>query len=111
MRSQLRWALGGSGAAAAGVVAAQHRQGRPTIHLPSGPLGAAAIELPVAEVVAEPVREHFDAALAVAPDDDLVDAAACHRPLVAGPEPQLRPAGLGMPGADPDLPVRARAAS
>ncbi len=107
MRSQLRR---GSDAAAAGVVAAQHLQGSPAIHLPSGPLGAAAIQLPVAEVVPEPVRERLDAALAAAPDDDLVGPAGCHRVLVAGPEPQLRPVGLGMQGADPDLPVRARAA-
>jgi hypothetical protein len=44
------------------------------------------IELGAAEVVPGPVREHLDAALAAAPDNDLVDAAARHRALVAGPE-------------------------
>jgi len=63
-------------------------------------LGAAAVEPGVAEVVPEPVREYLEAALAAPPDGDLVDPAGRHRPPVAGPEPQLRPPCLGVPGAD-----------
>jgi hypothetical protein len=61
----------------------------------------------VAEVVPEPVRVHVDAALAAAPDDDLVDPAGCRRPPVADPEPQLRPVPLDVPGADTQVPVEA----
>ena len=40
-------------------------------------------------------------------DDGLVDAAGGHRAPVAHPEPQLRPVGLGVPGADAEVPVEA----
>src|SRR6202034_2243885 len=72
-------------------------------------LGPAAVEPGVAEVVPEPVREHPDAALAAPPDDDLVDPAGRHRPPVPGPEAQLRPPCLGVPGADAEVPVQAAA--
>src|ERR1700677_2027027 len=68
---------------------------------------AAAIKPDVTEVVPEPVREHLDPALAAAADDDLVEAASGHRAPVVDPEPQLRPIGLGVPGADADVPVEA----
>jgi hypothetical protein len=51
-------------------------------------------------MVPEAVREHVDAALPTAADDDLADPAGSHRASVAYPEPQLRPVGLGVPGAD-----------
>jgi hypothetical protein len=70
-------------------------------------LGTVVVEPGVAEVVPEPVREHLDAALSATPDDDLVDPAGCHRAPVAGPEPQLRPVRLGVPGPDADVPVQA----
>jgi hypothetical protein len=53
------------------------------------------------------VREHINAALAAAPDDDLVDPAGCHGPPVVNAEPQLRPVRLGVPGADAEVPVQA----
>jgi hypothetical protein len=70
-------------------------------------LGTAPVEAGVTEVVPEPVREHVDAALAAAPDDDLVDPASCHWPPVADREPQLRPGRLGVPGADAEVAVEA----
>src|SRR5271166_3789186 len=96
-----------TGAAGAGAVAAEHLRGGPSVELHEVALGAAPVEPGVAEVVPEPVRVHVDAALAAAPDDALVDPAGCHGPPVAGPEPQLRPVCLGVPGADADVPVQA----
>src|SRR5208282_2648406 len=95
------------GAAGAGAVAAEHLRGGPAVELHEVALGAAPVEPGVAEVVPEPVRVHLDAALAAAPDDDLVDPAGCHGPPVAGPEPQLRPVRLGVPGADAEVAVEA----
>ena len=56
----------------------------------------------MAEVMAETMREHLDAARVAAANDDLVHAAGGHRPPVANPEPKLpnRPTqlrGLGRP--------------
>src|SRR5271157_1792791 len=96
-----------TGAAGAGAVAAEHLRGGPSVELHEVALGAAPVEPGVAEVVPEPVRVHVDAALAAAPDDDLVDPAGCHGPPVADPEPQLRPVRLGVPGADAEVPVEA----
>ena len=56
-------------------------------------------------MVPEPVGEHLDAALAATAGDDLVDAAGGHRAAVVHPEPQLRPAGLRVPGPGADVPV------
>src|ERR1700733_13027679 len=94
-----------SGAAGAGAVAAEHLRGGPAVQFHQVALGAAAVQPGVAEVVAEPVREHADAPLAAAPGDDLVDPAGGHRPPVVPPEPQLRPVCLGVPGPDPEVPV------
>src|ERR1700676_1818696 len=82
-------------------------RGGPPVQLQQAALGAAAVEPGVTEVVPEPVREHLDPALAAAADDDLVDAAGRHRAPVAHPEPQLRPVGVGVPGADAEVPVEA----
>ena len=99
-------AAAGSGAASAGAVAAEHLRGGPAVQLHQVALGAAAVQPGVAEVVPEPVREHADAALAAAAGDDLVDPAGCHGSPVVHPEPQLRPAGLSVPGPDADVPVQ-----
>jgi hypothetical protein len=56
-------------------------------------------------MVLEPVRVHVDPALAAAAGDHVVDAAGGQRAAVVHPEPQLRPVRLGVPGADPDVPV------
>jgi hypothetical protein len=98
-------AASGSGAAGAGAVAAEHLRGGPAVELHQVTFGAAAVQPRVAEVVPEPVREHLDAALAPAADDDLVDPAGGHRAAVVDAEPQLRPVCLGVPGADADVAV------
>src|SRR5260221_4950915 len=58
-------------------------------------------------MVADPMRIDRDPALAAAPGDHLVDAVGGHRRPVVHAEPQLRPACLGMPFADPDVAVEA----
>src|SRR6516162_5099532 len=93
-------------AAGAGAVAAQDLPGGPAVQLHQVAFCAAAVEPGVAEVMPEPVREHLDAAFAAAAGDDLVDAAGGHRAPVVYSEPQLRPVGLGVPGADADVPVQ-----
>jgi len=95
------------GAAGAGAVAAEHLRGGPAVELHQVALGTAPVEPGVAEVVPEPVRVHVDAALAATAGDDLVDAAGGHRTPVADAEPQLRPACLGVPGADAEVPAGA----
>jgi hypothetical protein len=67
--------------------AALRSWGRPAVQLHQVALGPAADEPGMAEVMAEPVREHLDAALPTAADGDLVHAAGGHRPPVANPEP------------------------
>ena len=47
----------GAGAAGAGAVTAQHLRGGPAVQLHQVPLGAAAVQPGVAEVVPEPVRQ------------------------------------------------------
>src|SRR6516162_2620326 len=93
-------------AAGAGAVAAQDLRGGPAVQLHQVAFCAAAVEPGVAEVMPEPVREHLDAAFAAAAGDDLVDAAGGRRAPVVYPGPQLRPVGLGVPGADADVPVQ-----
>jgi hypothetical protein len=46
----------GAGGAGAGAVAVEHLRGGPAVELHQVPLGAAPIELGVAEVMPEPVR-------------------------------------------------------
>jgi hypothetical protein len=69
-----------------------------SIRLPSAP--------PRSSQAPEPVRENLHAALATAADDDPVDPAGRHRAPVVDAEPQLRPANLGVPGADADVAVQ-----
>ena len=61
----------------------------------------------MAEVVPEPVREGVHTALAAAAGDQLVDPGGGQRLPVAGPELQLGPPGLRVPGAGADVPVQA----
>ena len=79
--------------------------GGPPVQLHQVALGAAAVETGIAEVMPEPMREYLDAALASPPGDDLADAAGGHRAAVTDAEPELRPVRLGLPGADPEVPV------
>src|ERR1035441_6264830 len=63
----------GAGAAGAGAVAAEHLGGAPTVASHQVPLGPAAVQPGVAEVVPEPVRERVHAALLAAAGGHLVD--------------------------------------
>jgi hypothetical protein len=53
----------GAGAAGAGALASEHLRGGPAVQFHQVPLGAAALEPGVAEVVPEPVRVHLHPAL------------------------------------------------
>jgi hypothetical protein len=59
--------------------------GTSSLQLHQVTLGPAAVEPGMAEAMAEPRREHLDAALAAAPDDDLVYDADGHRPRLQTP--------------------------
>src|SRR6266851_4465966 len=62
----------GAGAAGAGAVAGQHLRGGPAVQLHQVPLGSAAVQPGVAEMVPEPVPVGVHAALPAAPRDHLV---------------------------------------
>ena len=96
-----------AGAAGAGAVAGQHLGGGPAVEFHQVSLGAAAVQPGVTEVLPEPVRIGVHAALAAAAGDQLADPGGGQRLPVAGPEPQLGPAGLGVPGPGPQVPVQA----
>jgi hypothetical protein len=57
--------------------------------------------------VPEPVGVHGHAALAAAAGDHLVDTGSGQRFPVVDSEPQLRTAGLGVPGPGSQVPVEA----
>jgi hypothetical protein len=58
-------------------------------------------------MVPEPVRVQVDSALPAAAGDHLVDAGGGQRLPVVHAQPQLRPPGLRVPGASPQVPVQA----
>ena len=100
-------AAAGAGAAGAGAVPGEHLGGGPAVQFHQVPFGSAAVQPGVAEVVAEAVRVGVDAALPAAAGDDLVDARRGQRPPVIHAQPQLRPLGLRVPGAGPQVAVEA----
>src|SRR5690348_14682714 len=100
-------AAAGAGAAGAGAVAGEHLGGGPAVEFHEVPFGAAAVQPGVAEMVPEPVRVHPHPALPAAAGDDLVDAARGQRSPAVYAEPQLRPPGLRVPGAGPQVAVQA----
>src|SRR6185312_15457763 len=100
-------AAAGPGAAGAGAVAGEHLRGGLAVEFHQVPFGSAAVEPGVAEVGPEPVRVHGHPALPAAAGDGLVDAGRGHRPPAVHAEPQLRPPGLRVPGAGPQVAVEA----
>jgi len=79
------------GAASAGAVTAEHLRRRPAVQLHQVPLGAAAVQPGVAEVMPEPVRPGIHPGLPAPAGDHLVYPVRGHRPPVVHPQPQLQP--------------------
>src|SRR5450756_2544683 len=100
-------AAAGAGTPGTGPVAGQHLRGDPAVQFHQVALGAAAVEPGVAEVVPEPVRVNRHAGSLPRAGHGLVDAVRGQGSPAAGSQPQLRPGGLGVTGAGPQVPVEA----